>query len=287
MTRPDPETWEARKAAEFHNPHNTEWRRQLAEGNTILRAQVGSGLHGVTVAGTDDRDEMGICIEPPECVIGLRKFEQYQYRTQPEGVRSGTGDLDLVIYSLRKWARLAAQGNPTVLLMLFVPEHEIVGINWAGRELLANADLFLSRSAGYRFIGYLDSQRERMLGLRSQRTNRPELVETYGFDTKFAYHAIRLGMQGVELLTTGRITLPIPEPSRSWLHDLRTGKVAQSAVLDNIDLLRGHLARLTKTADLPERPDYDRLNRWLIDTHTDWWESVYSVCPVRYSDDTS
>ena len=41
---------------------------------------------------------------------------------QPEGARSGAGDLDLVIYSLRKWARLAAQGNPTVLLLLFVPD---------------------------------------------------------------------------------------------------------------------------------------------------------------------
>ena len=36
-------------------------------------------------------------------------------RTQPEGVRSGPGDLDLIVYSLRKWMRLALTGNPTVL----------------------------------------------------------------------------------------------------------------------------------------------------------------------------
>src|SRR3978361_1647458 len=88
----------------FRNPHNTVWHREIAEANIALRVQVGSGLHGVTIAGTDDRDEMGVCIEPPECVIGLRKFEQYQYRTQPEGARSGSGDLDLTVYSLRKWA---------------------------------------------------------------------------------------------------------------------------------------------------------------------------------------
>jgi hypothetical protein len=39
------------------------------EQNTILRVQVGSGLHGVTVAANDDRDEMGVCIEPADCVI--------------------------------------------------------------------------------------------------------------------------------------------------------------------------------------------------------------------------
>lgn len=257
----------------FHNPHNTPWHEEIAESNIALRAQVGSGLHGVTIEGTDDRDEMGVCIEPPECVIGLHKFEQYQYRTQPEGARSGAGDLDLVIYSLRKWARLAAQGNPTVLLLLFVPDDEIVDRGWAGVELQQNADLFLSRDCGNRFIGYLDAQRDRMLGLRSQRTNRPELVDVYGFDTKFAYHAVRLGLQGRELLTTGRITLPILEPARTWLYDLRIGKIDQATVLDEIAALRADLVALTATADFPERPDYQRLNRWLVDVYQRWWAS--------------
>lgn len=54
--------------------------QQIAEPNTILRGQVGSGLHGVTT-GADDRDEMGVCIEPRANVIGLDKFEQ-QYIDQ-------------------------------------------------------------------------------------------------------------------------------------------------------------------------------------------------------------
>jgi hypothetical protein len=39
---------------------------------------------------------------------------------------------------------------------------------------------------------------------------RPELVEKHGYDTKFAAHMVRLGYQGVELLETGRFTLPLP-----------------------------------------------------------------------------
>ncbi len=31
---------------------------------TILRCEVGSGAHGIATEGKDDRDEMGICIEP-------------------------------------------------------------------------------------------------------------------------------------------------------------------------------------------------------------------------------
>ena len=261
------------------NKHESERAREIAENNTILRVQVGSGLHGVSIEGTDDRDEMGVCIEPPECVIGLEKFEQYQYRTQPEGVRSGPGDLDLVIYSLRKWARLAAQGNPTVLLMLFAPEHEwcnpvlpVTDHYWRGRELQGNKDLFISKECGRRFQGYLSAQKDRMLGLRSQRTNRPELIDLYGFDTKFAYHAIRLGLQGKELLETGHITLPMPEPYRSILRELRKGAYSKQYALDWIDDLQDGLAVLTEKVDLPEQADMMKLNRWLIDTYTDWWQ---------------
>ncbi|BCP41411.1 hypothetical protein MINTMi27_15040 [Mycobacterium intracellulare] len=260
------------------NKHETPRAQQIAEKNTILRTQVGSGLHGVIVEGHDDRDEMGICIEPASCVIGLEKFEQYQYRTQPEGVRSGPGDLDLVIYSLRKWARLAAQGNPTVLLMLFAPVHEWVvpamaGGKAMGMELQAQKDLFLSRDCGRRFLGYLKAQKERMLGLRSQRTNRPELIDLYGFDTKFAYHAVRLGVQGVELLTTGNITLPMPEPYRTDLTRMRKGCYTKERALALIDDLYAELDRLTNTVDLPDSADMKKLNAWLIDIYTRWWRN--------------
>ena len=49
--------------------------------------------------------------------------------------RSGAGDLDVVIYSARKWCRLALAGNPTVLLVLFVPDEEIVFRNEASQLL--------------------------------------------------------------------------------------------------------------------------------------------------------
>ena len=123
----------------------------------ILRVQVGSGVHGTSISGQDDRDEMGLCLEPPQYVTGLARvpngirgqgpsvrFEQYERHTAWDkpgalGARSGAGDLDVVIYSARKWARLALAGNPTVLLVLFVPDQEVVFRNEAGAELVNNA----------------------------------------------------------------------------------------------------------------------------------------------------
>ena len=198
----------------------------------ILRVQVGSGVHGTSVSGQDDRDEMGLCLEPSQFVTGLARvpngaggvgpsvrFEQYERHTawdRPGGVanRSGAGDLDVIIYSARKWARLALAGNPTVLLVLFVPDEEVVFRNQAGAELADNAHRFVSRLAAGRFLGYLKAQKAAMTGQAGAHTNRPELVAVHGYDTKYAMHALRLGLQGIELLTTGRITLPVPEPDR-------------------------------------------------------------------------
>ena len=75
--------------------------------------------------------------------------------------------------------------------------------NEAGAELVANAHRFVSARAAARFLGYLRGQEARISG----HSSRPELVAAHGFDTKHAMRAMRLGLQGVELLATGRITL--------------------------------------------------------------------------------
>ena len=100
--------------------------REIAERGLILRTTVGSVVHGLSNPGTDDRDEMGVCIEPPEYLLGFQRFEHFVYRTQPEGVSSGPGDLDLTVYGLRRYCQLALKGSPTVLLPLFVSGEHLV-----------------------------------------------------------------------------------------------------------------------------------------------------------------
>jgi len=255
--------------------HGSDEFRELAERGTIMRCQVGSGVHGTAIEGHDDRDEMGICVEPPEYVIGLRSFQQYMYRSKPEGVRSGPGDLDYTCYSLRKWMRLALQGNPTVLLPLFVPESEIVAITPLGEDLRRRAGMILSRQAGYRFAGYLEAQRRGMLSRdgKGRDVTRPELIEAYGFDTKFAGHMVRLGVQGVELLETGRITLPVPEPWLTGIRKLRTGGYSMQWALDVTEDLEQRIRELTGTSLLPEHPDREAADRWLISAYETAWRS--------------
>lgn len=272
-----------------HHPHSSAIARELAERGTILRVQVGSGVHGTSVTGQDDRDEMGLCLEPPQYITGVAQvpsrsgdepswipFEQYEYHSawEREGGlanRSGAGDLDVILYSARKWVRLALAGNPTVLLPLFVPDSEIVAVTDAGRELRANAHRIASRRASERFLGYMVSQRRAMTGEVGAHTNRPELVARFGYDCKFAMHALRLGLQGIEYLQTGRITLPIPEPHLSALREVRQGQWELPAVIDWAQRLEAEMNALADTSPLPPNPDLGWVNDWLHRAYTQYW----------------
>lgn len=254
--------------------------RQTAERGTILRCLVGSGVHGLSVAAQDDRDEMGVCIEPPEYVIGLKTFEQYEHHTawdRPGGRanRSGPGDLDVTIYSLRKYMRLALAGNPTILLPLFVPGENIVQCTPLGRELRELRTVILSRQAGRRFSGYLEAQRRSLLSRdgKGRDVTRPELVAAYGFDTKFCAHMVRLGLQGVELMETGRITLPVPEPDRTWIRELRIGKHTMTEALERAEECDRRITELlmAETSPLPDQPDREAADAWLIHAYERAW----------------
>jgi hypothetical protein len=110
-----------------------------------------------------------------------------------------------------------------------------------------------------------------MLGVRSH-TSRPELEAEHGFDTKFAMHMIRLGIQGIEYMETGRITLPLAEPDRTWLVELRQGRHSLEEALQRAEHLEARLENLKLTSSLPRWPDYERANRWLVKTYLDYWE---------------
>lgn len=275
----------------FAHPHASEVARRIAEQGTVLRAQVGSGVHGTAVDGQDDRDEMGICLEPPQYVTGVAQvpagtdsgavvpFEQYQRHTAWDRAgglanRSGAGDLDVVIYSARKWARLALAGNPTVLLVLFAPDAEVVHRDERGADLVSNAHRFVSRLAADRFLGYLRAQRGAMVGGSGVHTNRPELVAEHGYDTKFAMHALRLGAQGIELLTTGRITLPVPDPAGAYLRAVRRGQVPLEQVVSALDGAEAELVRLRTQADVPPEPDRQWVDAWLHRSHLSYWSTL-------------
>jgi hypothetical protein len=253
--------------------------RETSERCTILRGLVGSTVHGLNVNdGIEDRDEMGICVEPLEFAMALHApFEQFIYRSAAEregrpNARSTGGDLDLTIYSLRKWARLALKGNPTIMLLLFTPTDQLVSCDALGAELRALTPMIVSRQVQGPYLGYLQAQKQRLSGERGQkRIHRPELEEMYGFDTKYAMHMLRLGYQGIELLTTGQLSLPMREPARSFLLDVRRGRVNEQDCFTRAGELERELIDLATTSPLPETPQETVVEEWVFSAYRRRW----------------
>lgn len=265
----------------------------VARNNEILRSLVGSGVHGIAIEGTDDRDEMGVFIEPPGYVVGIEGYDyqrnvsghtaeaghpRYIYRTQPEGARSGPGDLDLVMYSLRTYLRLAAKGNPTALLPLWAPYDDLVVVTPLGDALRDMRDTFMSREAIERFLGYMHEQHERMLGRGKQRAvpSRPELIERYGWDVKYGSHALRLAYQGHEIAQTGRLSLPLLDEPRAHVLAVKRGEIPRDEVSRCIKDLEDQVRHLLDTdgTPLPDQPDWERISRFSQDAHLNHWRAT-------------
>ncbi len=230
----------------------------------------GSELHGAKVHGTDDLDIYGVYIEPPELLIGLESMPHFVWSTAGNDRRNGPADIDITLYSLKKWATLACKGNPTALHFLFadgVLRHPL----WA--RVVANRRIFLARVCMKQFLGFAEDQLKRMTGKkgRGKKGQRPEIEKKFGYDVKAGMHTLRLLYECRELMSDGTITLPRPE--RDFLIRVRTGKYSMEKVLSMAEKLISECEEAAKKSSLPERVDRTSVSRLLADCYREAWDA--------------
>lgn len=129
---------------------NLDW----IEKSTIFLTKHGSQAYG-TSTPTSDTDYKGLCIPPSKYFKGyLNHFEQAEWRHDP----------DMVVYDIRKFFKLAADCNPSIIEVLFTDESDHIICNDLGKVLLANKNSFISKKAKHTFSGYAISQLKRIEG---------------------------------------------------------------------------------------------------------------------------
>lgn len=249
----------------------------------LLRCEVGSTAHGTGLPGGEDLDEMAIAVPPKGYVLGLRQWEQDIIRIDTstgrhlgEGERSTPDTYELTRYSLHKWMRLATQGNPSILMMLWGPVRDSTP---EGEALRGLAPAILSKRCLARYAGYMRSQTLRLVGEKGSGHGvrggggRTELIDVHGYDTKFAMHAVRLGFQGVELAHTGRVALPMEGEAGEFCRATRLGQVGFGDWFDKALELHSELERLQSgvTCELASEPDWSRVESYMIETYTSIW----------------
>lgn len=235
----------------------------------------GSRQHGAILPGKSDLDIFGIYCESPErSGLGFANETNYTMQTSGNHTKNTAQDSDFSFKTLHEWAKLAANGNPTQLAVLFtqdeICEPDLIDGIWF-THILANKNLFVANH-GRSFLGYGQAQLKRMQGLKGQGTHgtRPDEFGI-GFDSKAAMHMIRMMQEGLEYVKTGQLTYPRPEVS--LLLDIRNGLLTKNAVEREYLRLEEELLFETSACKLPNRVDYNKLNKLISSAYIQHWKT--------------
>ena len=110
--------------------------------HNIFKCIAGSHAYGMATKYSDE-DIRGVAIPPIEYYIGyLHKFEQHDPKSE-----------DICIWSLQKFMRLAANANPNIIELFFIPKN--FWLKWTPywNEIINNRILFMSKKIRYTFNG--------------------------------------------------------------------------------------------------------------------------------------
>jgi hypothetical protein len=207
----------------------------------IYRCVVGSRAYGLDEDGSDT-DRRGIYLPPAAMHWSLSGV--------PEQLENAASEE--CYWELQKFLTLALKANPNVLECLYTPLVEAA--TPLARELLDMRDAFLSRLVYQTYNGYVLSQFKKLTA---------RLDRGAGIKWKHAMHLIRLLLAGITALREGVVPVSV-EAHRERLLAIRRGEVAWT----DVDAWRLELhcefdAAFAATK-LPERPDYARVNAYLI-----------------------
>lgn len=236
--------------------------------NIVCLLKGGSDLHGAK-DGTSDLDLFGVYIEPPENILGLNRYEHFCVNTNQELKQNTSDSFDVKLYSLHKWGNLVMKGDSTIISYLFA--EPIYTHSLWDNYIASLKPHILSLKTARHYLGFATAQRERMEGKRGtgRHGQRLDLIEKYGYDTKFAMHYIRLLCECRELLE--KQTLTFPRPERLDLIDIRRGKWELKDIFKEGSNLTYECEELMKTAPLPDSADGEAVSNAITKTYLDYW----------------
>lgn len=155
-------------------------------------------------------------------------------------------------WELQKFLILALKANPNVLECLYTPLIEKA--TPLAEELLGMKSIFLSRLVYQTYNGYVMSQFKKM---------QADLRNHGKVKWKHVMHLIRLLLAGIGVLREGFVPVHV-EAHRDRLLAIRRGEVPWQDVEQWRLSLHHEFNAALESTKLPDRPDYERANAFLI-----------------------
>jgi uncharacterized protein len=228
------------KEGEIGDTAHTTARTDLYE-RVIFRCVIGSQAYGLAGAGSDV-DCRGIYLPTADLHWSLYGVpEQLENHETQEAY-----------WELQKFLVLALKANPNVLECLYTPLIEKA--TPLAEELLSLKEIFLSRLVYQTYNGYVLSQFKKM---------QADLRNHGQVKWKHVMHLIRLLLAGIDVLRTGHVTVRV-DPHRDRLLAIRRGEVPWDEVESWRLALHQEFNAAFDATRLPERPDYERANAFLL-----------------------
>lgn len=228
---------------------------------TIFQCTVGSHAYG-TATETSDLDMLEVFLAPVDSYIGLKKSKS-SHKIE--------GKDDIQRYELIHFISLCLEFNPNVITSLWVkPQHVLYQHIFYFTPFLHNVVAFSSQKVYNTFRGYANQQRKRMLGEITGQLGekRKDLKEKYGYDTKYAYHAVRLLRMCREFLDTHKLN--VYREDGEELYRIRNGKLSLQELEDLIAVEERKCEDSMGNTTLPKEPNYDWVNSMLIKSLKDY-----------------
>lgn len=209
-------------------------------GIPIAICQTGSHAYGLNTA-TSDEDYKGVFIPNPKYLFGVDKVEQLKVK----------GD-DWVCHEIRQFVSIIRKQNPTMMEFLFM-EPIYTSEQWeALREPLRG---LITREAFKPYSAYVLSQLTKAK-FRQPIAKRSELIEKFGYDTKFMSHVARLAVQCIYLMTTAAIPVRVPEPHRTHVLKIKNGELTKEEAIAYCEELDKQMHDAYVCSVLPKTVDF-------------------------------
>lgn len=215
---------------------------------SFLAGSVGFGLNNAS----SDRDLVYVVIPPSENVVGLDTFDSWHHQT-PE--------LDLRVYSLRKFVSMLVKANPNILDLTFL--NAKFRSNTAFGRFLLDRSKIVSQQAVRTLLNACSS-----IGPSNpEGKTRKDLAKEFGYDTKAACHSFRWLLLAREILKEGEnATSTTTGNTQEMLLDIKSGLYTHEDFVNVFSVFRTIVEEEFSTYILPKQVDRNFFNDQLVKT---------------------
>lgn len=233
-------------------------------GVPIVIYRVGSHAYGLNTPDSDE-DFRGIFIGDAEYQLGLQKVEQVRIKED-----------DWVCHEIKQFIHILIKQNPTIMELLFIESPVYTTLFWDNLKPLLKG--LISKESFKPYSAYVLSQLTKAK-FRNPSEKRLELIQQFGFDTKYMSHVARLAIQCIYLMRDGHIPVKVPEQFRNDVMNIKMGKVTKEEALAYCEDLDKKMYEAYKVSTLPEKADiknfenniYIPLMKQIVDdTYNEW-----------------